>query len=31
MTVAVSDEEIVGAGHLHDVLKSWIEQEQGSD
>jgi uncharacterized membrane protein YvlD (DUF360 family) len=22
-------EEIVGAGHLHDVLKSWIEQEQG--
>ncbi len=22
-------EEIVGAGHLHDVLKSWIEREQG--
>ena len=22
-------EEIVGAGHLHDVLKGWIEQEQG--
>jgi len=22
-------EEIVGAGHLHGVLKSWIEQEQG--
>ena len=25
------DEEIVGAGHLHDVLKGWIEQEQGPD
>ena len=24
-------EEIVGAGHLHDVLKGWIEQEQGPD
>lgn len=23
-------EEIVGAGHLHDVLKRWIEQEQGA-
>src|SRR5829696_265537 len=23
------DEEIVGAGHLHDVLKGWIDQEQG--
>jgi putative membrane protein len=23
------DEEIVGTGHLHDVLKGWIEQEQG--
>ena len=22
-------EEIVGAGHLHDILKGWIEQEQG--
>jgi hypothetical protein len=22
-------EEIVGAGHLHDVLKGWIDQEQG--
>jgi uncharacterized membrane protein YvlD (DUF360 family) len=22
-------DEIVGAGHLHDVLKGWIEQEQG--
>jgi hypothetical protein len=21
-------DEIVGAGHLHDVLKGWIEQEQ---
>ncbi len=25
----LGDEEIVGAGHLHDVLKGWIEQEQG--
>ena len=25
------DEEIVGAGHLHDILKSWIEREQGPD
>ena len=25
------EEEIVGAGHLHDVLKGWIEQEQGPD
>ena len=24
------EEEIVGAGHLHDVLKGWIEQEQGA-
>jgi hypothetical protein len=24
-------EEIVGAGHLHDVLKGWIEQEQRPD
>jgi uncharacterized membrane protein YvlD (DUF360 family) len=23
-------EPIVGAGHLHDVLKGWIEQEQGA-
>ncbi|MBW3633617.1 MAG: phage holin family protein, partial [Chloroflexi bacterium] len=23
------DAEIVGAGHLHNVLKGWIEQEQG--
>ena len=23
------EEEIVGAGHLHDVLKGWIEREQG--
>src|SRR5215207_5451189 len=22
-------EEIVGAGHLHDILKGWIKQEQG--
>ena len=25
------NEEIVGAGHMHDVLKGWIEQEQGVD
>jgi len=25
------EEEIVGAGHLHDVLKGWIEREQGTD
>jgi hypothetical protein len=25
------DEEIVGAGHMHDVLKGWIEQEQGEN
>jgi uncharacterized membrane protein YvlD (DUF360 family) len=25
------DEEIVGAGHLHDVLKGWIKREQGPD
>jgi hypothetical protein len=24
-------EEIIGAGHLHDVLKGWIAQEQGPD
>ncbi len=24
------EEEIVGAGHLHDILKGWIEQEQGT-
>ena len=24
------DEEIVGAGHLHDILKGWIEREQGT-
>jgi putative membrane protein len=23
------DEEIVGAGHLHEILKGWIEREQG--
>ena len=25
------EEEIVGAGHLHDVLKGWIEQAQGRE
>jgi hypothetical protein len=23
-------EEIIGAGHLHDILKGWIAQEQGT-
>jgi putative membrane protein len=24
-------EEIIGAGHMHDILKGWIEQEQGTN
>jgi putative membrane protein len=27
----LGDEEIVGAGHMHDILKGWIEQEQGTN